>query len=318
MDSSRSQIESDPQLQIRSGVPNHHLHQRSRAPMHGHENAWQPYSLNIQGQQEQNDHQLRQARKGIGRGLHQRLQEHHSEKSPHCRGPHQDLSLRKLLRPRTSVHPRPNRANSTQVSAHDRSLNETSSTHQGHGRTRALHNASSDPSTDAPSTSERKHDQLRGRCNKRQQHRAPPHARGPSGPEIKTIAKEVLHQQTVHQPPSVDVAALEAKLSEHVDAQIAKIQASISTQLEGPLMHDVAHLVEIELLNCEPYVASLQKHFEEFDHSTFSLVEASWKPKTDRRLDKHDRLRKESDALAYDQSEPKHRCNHHRQSRNQH
>jgi hypothetical protein len=106
----------------------------------------------------------------------------------------------------------------------------------------------------------------------------------------------------VHQPPSVDVAALEAKLSAHVDAQISKIQATIYTQLEGPLMRDVARLVEIELLNCDPYVASLQKHFEEFDHSTFSLVEASWNPKTDHCIDEHDRLRKESDAIAYENS----------------
>jgi predicted RNase H-like nuclease (RuvC/YqgF family) len=106
----------------------------------------------------------------------------------------------------------------------------------------------------------------------------------------------------VHQPPSVDVAALEAKLSEHVDAQIAKIQATISTQLEGPIMHGVARLVESELLNCDPYVAALHKHFEELDHSKFPLVEASWKPKTDRRLDEHDRLRKEADAIAYENS----------------
>jgi hypothetical protein len=119
-----------------------------------------------------------------------------------------------------------------------------------------------------------------------------PRARGPSGPEIKTTPKEVIRQQAVHQPPGVDVAALEAKLSAHVDAQIAKIQATIATQLEGPLMNDVARLVESELLSCDPYIAALKKHFEEFDHSKLSLVKASWKPKTDRRLDEHDRMRK--------------------------
>jgi hypothetical protein len=87
------QAETKFQLQVRSGVPNNHLHQRSQAPRHGHEAAWQPQSLYIQGQQERNNHQLQQARESIGRGLHQQLQEHHSEKSPPRRRPHQDLSL---------------------------------------------------------------------------------------------------------------------------------------------------------------------------------------------------------------------------------
>jgi hypothetical protein len=133
---------------------------------------------------------------------------------------------------------------------------------------------------------------------------APPRARGPSGSEIKTIAREVLRQQAVHQLPIVDVAALEVDLSAHVDAQIAKIQATISTQLEGPLMHDVARLVEIELLSCDPYISALQKHFEEFDNSKLSLVEASWKPKNDLHLDEHDRLMKEADAIAYENRSP--------------
>jgi hypothetical protein len=39
-------------------------------------------------------------------------------------------------------------------------------------------------------------------------------------------------------------------------------------------MHDIARLIENELLSCDPYVAALQKHFDELDHSKFFLVDA--------------------------------------------
>jgi hypothetical protein len=106
------------------------------------------------------------------------------------------------------------------------------------------------------------------------------------------MVKEVIRQQAAHQPPSIDAATIEVKLSAHVDAQIAKIQATLATQLEGPLMHDIDRLVESELLSCDPYLADLRKHFDKFDHSRFSLVDATWKPTTERRLDEPGILRK--------------------------